>query len=122
MPSFETAARFPEPACIAFSTIELLGSERLQANSPTNAIKHPYGMACFSNRRMEYLTFTLLESRQVCLAVAGHRSASEKPLGGGLIGGLLLDRRGLIGLLARHVRHHQLAQFHELLHLLVTDL
>ena len=65
---------------------------------------------------------TSLETRQVRLSVAGNRSASEKPLGRGLIGGLFLDDRGLVSLLARHVRHHELPKLHELLHLLIANL
>src|SRR5580658_9497705 len=65
---------------------------------------------------------TSLETWQIGLAVAGHRTTGEDPLSRGLIGGLLLDHRGLVSLLARHIRHHQLPEFHELLNLLVAHL
>src|SRR5580704_9262334 len=120
MPSFETAARFPEPACSTFPTMALLGSGRLQALSPANTTEHPYAIARLRNCRIAHLTFNLLEARQIRLAVAGYRSTGKEPLRRSLIGSLLLDDRGLIRLLARHIRHHQFPELHKLLHLLVA--
>src|ERR1700722_1099192 len=65
---------------------------------------------------------TSLETWQVGLAVAGHRTTGEEPLSRGLVGGLLLDHRGLVSLFARHIRPHQFPLLPVLLDLLVSHL